>query len=75
MSSYTKNLQIKEIMKQKTIVNLIVKLTYGSVSKYINTNISRTFEKFSSIEKKLLLELAIFDIVDIELYPSMILFK
>jgi hypothetical protein len=69
MSSYTKNLQIKEIMKQKTIVNLIVKLTYGSVSKYINTNISRTFEKFSSIEKKLLLELAIFDIVDIELYP------
>lgn len=69
MSSLTQKQQAAEILQQKSMVNLIVKLTYGSVIKKIKNSYKKTFDNFDELEKQLLTELVIFDVADIEIYP------
>lgn len=69
MVSLPEDQQIAEIRKQKSIVNLIVKLTYGSAAGRIRQSYESAFEKFTGSEKDLLIELAIFDTAEIDLYP------
>lgn len=69
MASYSEEEQIKEIAKQKTIANLIVQLTYGDISKKNRDRLSKSFWNLSAMEQRLLTELAIFDVSDIEMYP------
>lgn len=61
--------QIREICKQRSIANLIYKLTYGNISKMNINKIDKILSSFSESDKKLLIELAIFDKADIEIYP------
>lgn len=69
MASFSEEEKIQEIYKQKSIANLIVQLTYGGVAKRNRDNLSKSFNGLSTIEQRLLTELAIFDVADIELYP------
>lgn len=57
------------VLKAKSMVNLIVGLTYGTGVRRVEDVYRRAIPKLSEREKMLLLELAIFDIADIELYP------
>lgn len=69
MVAYDDAEQIREIYKQKSIANLIIQLTYGNVVKRNEEKYKKTFDCLSEMEKRLLIELAIFDIADIEFYP------
>lgn len=61
--------RIPEIVHKGSIINLIVDLTYGrEIRKKIKKEI-RNIEDFSDQEQQLLLEIAIFNRVDIEYYP------
>lgn len=69
MASYSETEQINEISKQKSIANLIVRLTYGNISKRSKEEITKSFNGLTLLEQRLLTELAIFDMSDIEVYP------
>ncbi len=69
MASLSEPQQIAEISRQKSMINLIVKLTYRDVIRKIKQSYQKAFERFTELEKKLLTELAIFDTADIEFYP------
>lgn len=58
-----------EIMSKKSIVNLIVELTYGIGIRRRIKDVVYDIKKLSPIEKQLLLEIGIFDNADIEYYP------
>lgn len=69
MASYSEDEQNQEIYRCNTIANLIVKLTYGNINRRQNRYIEKSFEKMSFLERRLIIELAVFDMVDIEVYP------
>ena len=69
MASLREDAQPNEIYKQKSMANLIASLTYGNVFKRNKNKLNITFKSFSDLEKQLLIELAIFDTADIEIYP------
>lgn len=69
LASLSSKDRINEVAKTKNMVNLILKLTYGKVPKRIEREYSESISFFSLEEKRLLLELAIFDSLDIEFYP------
>ena len=52
------------------MVNLILRLTYGNVADRIINEYTNSLDILSDEEKQLLLELAIFDMLDIETYPK-----
>ncbi|MBD5481478.1 MAG: hypothetical protein HDR15_02930 [Lachnospiraceae bacterium] len=61
---------ISEIVRKKNIINLLLDLTYGrEIRKKFHNEMLFIHHKISPIEEKLLLELAIFDRVDIVYYP------
>lgn len=61
---------IGEIVRKKTIINLLLDLTYGKeIRKKFQKEMKIIQRKLSPLEEKLLLELAIFDRVDIVYYP------
>ncbi len=70
MASMDEPQALSSIMKQKNMVNLIVSLTYGNISTKIVSSYEKMFSGFTDDEKKLLTELAIFDVADIETYPK-----
>ena len=69
MVKLEKKEQIKEIKNQHSIANLIVSLTYGNAKKKIDKNVKSAIYSLTEQEKGLLLELAIFDALNIESYP------
>lgn len=69
MVSWGKQEQIKEISKQHSVANLIVSLTYGNAKKRIDEGVKHAIKNLTDDEKGLLLELAIFDVLNIESYP------
>lgn len=61
--------RIREIARKKTILNLLLELTYGNgIRKKIQKEM-RILQKLSSAEEKLLLEIAVFNYADIAYYP------
>lgn len=62
---------IGEILRKKTIINLLLDLTYGrEIRKRFYNEIRFAQNKLSSLEEELLLELSVFDCVDIAYYPN-----
>jgi hypothetical protein len=69
MASLTTEARIQKIIKLKSMVNLIIDLTYGEgIRKKLSDNI-KAINRLSEEEKRLLTELAIFDIADVDSYP------
>ena len=58
-----------EIALKRNMVNLILNLTYGNVADRIVKGYSNIIKTLPIEEKQLLLELALFDTLDIETYP------
>lgn len=75
MSSFSNEMQIKEISGQTTIANLIVKLTYGNIATKNRKGLSDSFNGLLPLEQRLLTELAIFDIADVEVYPRELFYE
>lgn len=69
LSSYEYNKRVSYIYGKKNIINLIIDLTYGKISKRIQEEYAKCLPLLSIEEQRFLLELAIFDIMDIEYYP------
>lgn len=69
LASFDENRRQREIFKTKNVINLMLGLTYGNISYRIVDKYEKMFQNLSQIEKKMLTELAIFDIADIEYYP------
>lgn len=61
--------QREYVFRQKSIVNLLLSLTYGKLAQKIGNRYKAMLPTLSTVEQKLLLELAIFDTADIEYYP------
>lgn len=69
LSSYSPDKQMKSITKKRTIINLIIDLTYGKISNRIKEEYQKCLPLLTDQEQLLLLELAVFDRMDIEYYP------
>lgn len=69
MVSLSEEEQIKEINKTQSIANLIMKLIYGNIPKRNRNQLPKLFGGLTALEQRLLTELAIFAIADIEVYP------
>lgn len=69
LSSYEYNKQVSYIYGKKSTINLIIDLTYGKISERIQKEYAKCLLLLSDEEQRFLLELAIFDIMDIEYYP------
>ena len=69
LSSCSVNEQKKIIARCRNMVNLILKLTYGDVSDRIKKAYEQCIDSLSFEKMRLVLELAVFDILDIEIYP------
>ncbi|WP_238917708.1 SIR2 family protein [Clostridium sp. YIM B02555] len=70
MTSYSNSdAIIHNILKLKSMVNLIVDLTYGEGMRRKVFNNVKIINKLSEEERRLLTELAIFDIADVDSYP------
>ena len=61
--------QISYVSRQKNIINLIISLTYKKVPKRIKEEYQNSLIYLSEEEKNFLLELAVFEKLDIEYYP------
>ena len=70
LAPLSKRERISEITKKRNMVNLILRLTYGNVADRIINEYTNSLDILSDEEKQLLLELAIFDMLDIETYPK-----
>lgn len=70
MGSMEKEQRIKDIYGRKSIVNFIFAMTYGNINKNVENTYNKMYNKLTDIEKKLLIELAIFDFADIDYYPK-----
>ena len=75
MASMQDKDRITEVKRKQNIINLIVALTYGKVSKRIKDSYVKLLDELTDSEQNLLLELAIFDILDIEEYPKELFFE
>lgn len=61
--------RIIEIKRKKTVINLLLELTYGiGIRKKLQREM-RSIQKLPNMEEQLLLEVAIFNYADIEYYP------
>lgn len=69
LSSYDFDKQVAYVTKRKYVINLIIDLTYGKVANRIKNEYKKCLPLLSTEEQSFLLELAIFDILDIEYYP------
>lgn len=69
LSSKDFNSRIHYILQRQSIINFIIGLTYNNVSKRIKIQYEKCLPKLSNDEQILLLELAIFDTLEIEYYP------
>lgn len=69
MVSLSEKEQIKEINKLQSIANLIMKLTYGNIPKRNRNQLPKLFDGLTVLEQRLLTELSIFAVSDIEVYP------
>ena len=61
--------RVAEITRKKSVINLIVDLTYGNDIRKKMKKEMRSIKQLSDREQELLLEIAIFNSVDIEYYP------
>ena len=69
MTTWEKKLQVKEILRLRSVSNLIVGLTYGGLVKNTGNELIKCIKNLGRREKKLLLELAIFDAIEVGDYP------
>lgn len=69
LASENYNARVSYIKRKGSIINLIIDLTYGGISKRIQNDYSKFLPMLSAEEQCFLLELAIFDLMDIEYYP------
>ncbi|WP_167954856.1 SIR2 family protein [Anaerosporobacter faecicola] len=69
MASLSKEKRIAEIKKKSSMINLVVALTYGVAMKTSKHYWENCLKKLSFEENKLLIELALFDVADVEFYP------
>lgn len=72
LASFDETKRQREIFKMKNIINLLLGLTYGNISHRIEEEYKRMFSYLSQNEKKMLTELAIFNIADVEHYPRVL---
>lgn len=72
LASFDEVKRQKNIISKRNIINLILELTYGNISSRIAGEYKNKFSKLSIYEKKLLTELAIFNIADIAYYPRIL---
>lgn len=69
LSSRSNKEQKETIAKSRNMVNLILRLTYGNVASRIKTAYEQCIKTLPFDNMKLVLELAVFDALDIEIYP------
>lgn len=69
MASMKPREQREYVFKRRSMVNLILNLTYGKLAEKIGKAYRFMLPTLSEMEQRLLLELAIFDTADIEYYP------
>lgn len=64
------NKRFDEVSKQGSLVNLIIELTYGRGIRNKILSQMKTIHHLSTDDQKLLIELAIYDTMDLEYYPK-----
>lgn len=72
LSSRKDDYKISYVYKKHNMINFIICLTYGDVASRIKEKYKQIIPKLSEIEQKLLLELSLFDLADIESYPRLL---
>ena len=70
LSSLSMDNRVSDVRKKQNFVNLIVGLTYGKTASRIEAEYRKLISGLTPPENSLLLELSIFDVMDIEVYPK-----